>query len=132
MSRREAALLALIGFVIWLSGAVGFRFAGALMFESGLPMLLLSAGSVAVSVCLLLNAVMAWRKAARAQALTIAVVMTLPGLFGDVAYILNFSGLTGLRAATAGPFAAVLIFGTAVLLGFALLRAAAGGGRTAA
>jgi hypothetical protein len=37
-----------------------------------------------------------------------------------VAYILNFSLLTGLRPETAGPFAAVLIFGTAVLLAYAL------------
>ena len=48
--------------------------------------------------------------------------MTLPGLLGDVAYILNFSRITGLRPTTAGPFAAVLIFGTAVLLAYALVR----------
>ena len=69
---------------------------------------------------------MGWRKIPASQALTSAVVMTLPGLFGDVAYILNFGALTGLKPDTAGPFAAVLIFGTAVLLGYGLMVERAG------
>ena len=126
MTNRETLILALIGFSIWLSGAVTFRFGGALMFESGLPILMASGGGVGLSVCLLLRSIMGWRKIAASQALTAAVVMTLPGLFGDVAYILNFSALTGLKPETAGPFAAVLIFGTAVLLGYGLLVTRAG------
>ncbi len=123
MTNRETLTLALIGFGIWLSGAVTFRFGGALMFESGLPILLAVGVGVGLSVCMLLRSIMGWRKIDGSHALTAAVVMTLPGLLGDVAYILNFSALTGLKPETAGPFAAVLIFGTAMLLGYGLIVA---------
>ena len=123
MTTREIGLLGLIGFGIWLSGAVGFRLGGALMFQNGPLVLALVAGGMAFSVCLLLRATMDWRKIPAGQSAAVALVMTLGGLFGDVAYILNFSAVTGLKATTAGPFAAVLIFATAVLYAYALVRA---------
>ena len=49
--------------------------------------------------------------------------MALPGLLGDVAYILAFHEITGLDPLTAGPYAALIIFGNAALLAFALVRA---------
>ena len=125
MTRKDLIILGLLGFGIWLNGAVMFRFGGAMMFESGPLALILSAGAIAVAVCLLLRSIMGWRKIAAADAVTAAVILTLPGLFGDVAYILNFSALTGLKPATAGPFAAVLILGTAVLLAYAVVLARA-------
>ena len=106
-----------------LKRAVGYRLGGKLLFESGPVVLALVALGMAVSVCLLLRASMDWRKVPVAQSATVALVMTISGLFGDVAYILDFSGLTGLKATTAGPFAAVLIFATAVLYLYALIRA---------
>ena len=123
MPPRELTILGLLGFGIWLNGAVMFRFGGKMLFESGLPILLLTGVGIALSVCLLLRSTMAWRKVPPAQAVTAATVMIVPGLFGDVAYILNFSALTGLQPVTAGPFAAVLIFGTAALLAYALVLA---------
>jgi Family of unknown function (DUF5367) len=124
MTTKETILLGLMGFGIWLSGAVGFRLGGALLFENGPLALAVVALSMAVSVCLLLKATMDWRKVPIAQSAAVALVMTLGGLFGDVAYIANFSAITGLKAATAGPFAAVLIFATAALYAYALIRAA--------
>jgi hypothetical protein len=124
MASRELGLLSLIGFGIWLSGAVTFRFGGALMFESGPLAVAISAVAIAVTVCLLLRSMMDWRKAPIAQSVPVAVVMTLPGLFGDVVYILNFHTLTGLKPETAGAYAAVVIFGTAALYLYALWRAA--------
>jgi hypothetical protein len=118
------AILAVVGFGIWLSGAITFRFGGALLFESGLPVLLVAGAGIAVSVCLLLNMVTGWRKTPRAEVLRAAAVLALPGLFADVAYVLNFSALTGLKSVTAGPFAAVVIFGNAALLAYALVLAA--------
>ena len=123
MPRGESTILALVGFGVWLSGAVTFRFGGAFLFESGPLVLALAAISVAASVCFLLKATMDWRKLAAADAVTVAVIMALPGLLGDVAYILAFPQVTGLAAATAGPYAALIIFGNAALLGFALFRA---------
>ena len=126
MTRKDLIILALLGFGIWLNGAVMFRFGGAMMFENGPLALLLSAAAVALAVCLLLRSIMSWRKVPPAEAVTAAVVLTLPGLFADVAYILNFSALTGLQPVTAGPFAAVLIFGTAVLLTYSVVLARRG------
>jgi hypothetical protein len=125
LPRREMALFALLGFGVWLSGAVMFRFGGHLMFESGPWVLVLSGVGVAISVCLLLNATMAWRRAPSANALSVAVAMALPGLFGDVLYVLAFAQITGLEPFTAAPFAAVLILGNANLLAYALFRSCA-------
>ena len=120
---RQAGLYALVGFAVWLSGAILFRLGGALIFKSGPAILLASALGVAVSVCVLLKATMDWRKAPPAEAVAIAVVMCLPGLLGDVGYILAFPQITGLSPATAGPYAALIIFGNAALLAYALFRA---------
>jgi len=122
MARRETTLYAALGFGVWLSGAVMFRLGGRLMFESGPWILLFSAIGIAVSVCLLLRTTMMWRKAPSHQSVLIAVVMALPGLFGDVAYVLDFSAITGLQPTTVGPFAALVIFGNAILLTYALVR----------
>lgn len=123
MTRQETTLYALLGFAVWLSGAVMFKFGGKFLFESGPWVLLASAIGIAASVCFLLKATMDWRKAALGDAVTIAVVMGLPGLLGDVVYILAFPQITGLKAETAGPYAALIIFGNAALLGYALFRA---------
>ena len=125
MSRNEAVLFALVGFGVWLSGAVLFRLGGALLFENGPLVQAAAALGIAGSVCLLLKATMDWRKAAPATAVTVAVVMALPGLFGDVAYVLAFPQITGLKPLTAVPYAAVILFGNAVLLAYALWRARA-------
>ncbi len=123
LSRGQMGIFALLGFGVWLSGAVMFRLGGHLMFESGVWAIAISAVAIAASVCLLLNATMAWRGANAAQAVTVAVVMALPGLFGDAVYILAFPIVTGLRPLTVAPYAAVIVFGNAALLAFALLRA---------
>jgi hypothetical protein len=123
MTSREMTTLGLLGFGIWLSGAVMFRFGGALMFENGPWVLAASGAGIAFSVCLLLSSIMGWRKTPAAQAVTAAVVMTLPGLFGDVIYVLEFHRITGLQATTAGSYAAVVIFGTAALFLYALYLA---------
>ena len=122
MTHRETILYAVLGFGVWLSGAVMFRLGGRLMFESGPWVLLFSAIGIAVSVCLLLRTTMAWRKAPLHQSVWIAVIMALPGLYGDVAYVLNFSAITGLQPTSVGPFAALVVFGNAVLLSYALVR----------
>ncbi len=123
MRQSELRLFATLGLLIWLSGAVTFRFGGHLMFESGPVIVAVSAISIAVSVCLLLSTLMNWRKASETDSLVIAVVMALPGLFGDVAYTLAFAPITGLKPETASTFAAVVIFGNAALFSFALWRA---------
>jgi len=122
MTARETVILGLLGFGIWLSGAITFRFGGGLLFENGPGILALSAAGIALTVCLLLKSIMDWRKAPASQSVTVAVIMTLSGLFGDVVYVLGFHRITGLSQVTAGSYAAVILFGTAVLFAYALAR----------
>ncbi len=113
MTQRDALIFALTGFVVWLVGAVMFRFGGHWLFESGPWVLLAASVSTGFSVCFLLNATMAWRKAPAESAVLVAVIMALPGLFGDAAYALGFHAITGLDQASAGAFAALVIVGNA-------------------
>jgi hypothetical protein len=123
MARKDVAIFAGVGFVVWLSGVFLFRLGGRLMLESGPLVLLASALGVAASVCFLLKATMDWRKARVSDAVSIAVVMALPGLFGDSLYVPAFSAVTGAPVADTGAFAGLIIFGNAALLAYALFRA---------
>ncbi|WP_394761249.1 DUF5367 family protein [Phenylobacterium sp.] len=122
MTTKEMTILALLGFGVWVSGAVTFKFGGGALFENGPWVLAASAVAIALAVCLVLRSIMDWRKAPISQSVTVAVIMTLGGLFGDVAYILGFHRITGLSQVTAGAYAAVVIFATAVLFTYALVR----------
>ena len=126
MTNRETAIYALAGFSVWLSGAFTFRLGGRLLFENGPLVLALSTLAIAATVCFVLRGAMSWRKAAPSQAVEIAVVMITPGLFGEVARLAAFGWATGLHAETAAPFAAVMIFSTAVLLVYAMMVARRG------
>ncbi|MBL8555254.1 MAG: DUF5367 family protein [Phenylobacterium sp.] len=120
MTAKELGVLALLGFGVWLGGAVTFRFGGGLLFENGPLVLAASAVGIAVTVCILLRSIMTWRGSPDAEAVTVAVAMAIPGLFGDVAYTLAFAPITGLSPLTAGPYAAIILFGNACLLAYAL------------
>jgi hypothetical protein len=116
MTPRETAIYALAGFGVWLSGAFSFRLGGRFLFENGPLALALSTVAIAGAVCFVLRSAMSWCKAPASQAVEIAVVMITPGLFGETVRLSVFGWATGLHVETAGPFAAVMIFNTAVLL----------------
>ena len=113
-------VLALTGFSIWLGGAVGFKFGAQLLLESGPAVLAAVLLGTAVSVCLMLGPVLKWRKIPASEAAAAAVPLVLPGLFADAAFTLAFPLITGRPVAYAGSFAAVIIFGNAALLAYAL------------
>ncbi|MBA2588805.1 MAG: DUF5367 family protein [Alphaproteobacteria bacterium] len=119
---RELSIYAAIGFSVWLSGAVEVWFAGRHLFESGAGVTLLSAIFIAVGVCWIFRSTMRWRKAPPSQAVTIAVAMALPGLFGEPGRQLLFGWATGLQARTQPAFAATLFFGNTALLAYAMFR----------
>jgi hypothetical protein len=126
MNRRDTIIYALLGMGAWLNGAIGFRLGGPALFESG-P--LVTAGVaivIAGLVCAVLRAAMGWRKADRSQAVTIAVIMALPGLFGETARQLVFVSTTGLPLDASPTFSAVIFFGNAVLLTYAVFLARRG------
>ena len=121
MTRTDTLLYALAGFSVWLSGAVSFRIGGRWLFEHGPVVLAAGALSIAVSVCLALRAAMGWRKADDRQAVEVATIMVLPGLFAETARMALFRWATGLHSETAAAFAAVLFFGTGVLMLYAVI-----------
>ena len=120
MSRRDIVIYAAAGLAIWLNGAVMFRLGGRVLFDNG-PILVAVVGiAVAVLVCVAFRATLAWRRGRPSDALTVAVVMALPGLFGEVARQSVFSWATDMPVASAPGLAAVIFFGNAVLLSYAL------------
>jgi hypothetical protein len=123
ITTKNLAIYAFIGLSVWLNGAVTFRLGGKMLFENGPLVAAASAVGIALAVCLTLRATMGWRKAQAAQSLPIAVVMALPGLFGEAARQLAFHWATGLQPQTQPAFVAAIFFGNAVLLTYAFWRA---------
>jgi hypothetical protein len=119
MTRRDTLFYAVAGLGVWLNGAVTFRLGGRILFAHGPAVTVLVAIVIAVLVCMALRLAMGLRKARAADAVTIAVIMALPGLFGETLRQIAFSWATGLDVATAPAFAATILFGNAVLLTYA-------------
>lgn len=122
MSRQDMLIYAVAGLVVWLNGAVAFRLGGRILFESGPLVTAFVAVVIAFLVCAAFRLAMDWRKTSASQAVTVAVVMALPGLFGEAARQLVFRWATGLTVDVAPTFAAVIFFGNAVLLTYAVIR----------
>jgi hypothetical protein len=126
VSRRDALIYVAAGLAIWLNGAVSFRLGGRILFDSGPVVTVMVGIAVAVLVCVAFRATMAWRKGRASDAVTIAVLMALPGLFGETARQIAFHWATGLKVTDAPAFAAVIVFGNAVLLTYAVFIARRG------
>ena len=122
MSNKDALIYAAVGLSVWLNGAVTFRLAGRVLFENGPALITISALVIALLVCLIFQRTMIWRKGKAAQAVTVAVIMALPGLFGEAVRQALFSWATGLDVGTAPAFAATMFFGNAVLLTYAVVQ----------
>jgi len=123
ISDKDMLIYALAGLGVWLNGAVTFRLGGRMLFENGPLVSGAAAIAIAVAVCLVLRVTMAWRKAPDSQAVTIAVTMALPGLFGETARQMVFPWATSLQPDTAATFAATIFFGNAALLTYAWFKA---------
>jgi len=117
---REILIYAAIGLSVWLNGAITFRLLGRALFESGPSILVLVAIAIALAICSIYRGSMRWRKTDVTQAVAVAVVMVLPGLFGEVARQLAFSWATGLKPGSQPAFVATILFGNAVLLAYAM------------
>jgi hypothetical protein len=123
VSTRDLVIYALAGLGVWLNGAITFHLGGKLLFQHGPALTAVVALVIAVLVCAAFRFAMTWRKAQASQAVTVAVAMALPGLFGEAARQLVFPWATGLRPEDASTFAAVIFFGNGVLLAYAVLVA---------
>lgn len=128
LSNRDLLVYAAIGLGVWLNGALTFRLGGRVLFDSG-PLVCVVVGLViAALVCAVFRATLAWRKGPPSQAVTVAVVMALPGLFAEAARQIVFPWATGLSIEIAPRFDAVIFFGNAVLLTYALVVSRQGDG----
>lgn len=121
MRTRDLLIYAAVGLSVWLNGAVTFRIAGRALFQSGPLVTALVAVVIAIAVCVAYRATMAWRGGRPRDALTICVVMALPGLFAEALRQLVFHWATGLPDQTAPVFNAVIFFGNGALLTYALI-----------
>jgi hypothetical protein len=122
MTNRDYWIYALVGLSVWVNGAITFHLGGRFLFENGPLVTALVGVAIAVLVCLAFRATMGWRKTDAAYAVTVAILMALPGLFGEAARQLVFSWATGLKPGEAPVFDAVIFFGNAVLMTYALIK----------
>jgi hypothetical protein len=120
VTARDILIYAAIGFGVWLSGAVEFRYGGRFLFENGPWAAGLSAVFIAVAVCWIFRSVLRWRHGNPRDGVTVAVAMALPGLFGEALRQLLFGWSTGLKPGTQPVFAATLFLGNAVLLAYSV------------
>jgi hypothetical protein len=123
LTGREMAIYAAIGFSVWLNGVLTFRLGSAFLFESSPATGIAVALFICIAVCLIFRSTMRWRRTKESEALTVAVTMMLPGLFGEAARMSLFSWATGLDVRVAPRFAATMILGNAALIAYALVRA---------
>jgi hypothetical protein len=123
MRNHDTLAYGFAGLSVWLNGALAFRLGGHILFGHGPLVIVLAALVIALLVCLVLRAAMSWRKARASQAVGVAVVMALPGLFGETARQVFFPWATGLSVDAAPAFAALIFFGNAVLLTYAVIVA---------
>jgi hypothetical protein len=121
LTTREILIYASIGLGVWINGAITFRLGSSWLFENG-PFV---TGSVtifiALAVCTIFRSAMRWRGTRQTEALTVAVSMLLPGLFCESVRQSMFSWATGLLISTAPRFSAIMFFGNAVLITYALI-----------
>ncbi|HEX4105651.1 MAG TPA: DUF5367 family protein [Rhizomicrobium sp.] len=122
LGNRDALIYAAIGLGVWLNGALTFRLGGAFLFESGLAMSVAVAIFISLAVCFIFRSTMRWRGTKESEALTVAIIMLLPGLFGEAARQSVFGWATGLDASAAPRFSAIMFLGNAVLIAYALAR----------
>ena len=123
LNNRDMAIYAGIGLAVWLNGALTFRLGGVFLFESGPLMTAAVAVLIAVAVCLIFRSTMRWRGTKESEALTVAIAMLLPGLFGEAGRQSVFHWATGLPIQVAARFSAVMFLGNGALIAYALLRA---------
>jgi hypothetical protein len=64
---------------------------------------------------------MRWRGTDRSQAVIVAVIMAVPGLFGETVRQIFFGWATGLSLPAQPVFAATIFFGNAILLTYAVI-----------
>lgn len=123
LTNRDITIYALIGLGVWLNGALTFRLGGDFLFQSGPLVTAAVAIVVAVAVCLIFRGTMRWRGTKDAEALTVAIAMLLPGLFGEAARQSVFHWATGLPIRAAPRFSAIMFLGNGVLITYALIKA---------
>lgn len=122
LCNRDITIYAGVGAGVWLNGALTFRLGGPFLFEGGRAMTIAVAAFIAAAVCLIFRSTMRWRGTQESEALVVAVVMLLPGLFGEAARQSFFTWATGLEVGAAPSFSAIMFFGNAVLISYALMR----------
>lgn len=123
LTDRDMAIYAAIGLGVWLNGALTFWLGGSFLFEGGAPTSVAVALFIAIAVCLIFRSTMRWRGTKESEALTVAITMLLPGLFGEAARQSVFHWATGLPVQAAPRFSATMFLGNGVLIAYALFRA---------
>src|SRR5262245_31026438 len=97
----------LLGVVLWAGGTLLYRNLGTMLFESGLIVYWTNFAVTVVAFCAVFMQSASRRKIPREHWPTTALLMAVPGLFGEAITLLQFAAiLPALRTETAASYAA--------------------------
>jgi Family of unknown function (DUF5367) len=122
MNTKNRIGFCLLGFVIWAMATLIYRMTGAYFFEGSAAgywlNLIVSGVLCAAAVC----GLMKWRRIDQKDWLQGAICLALPGMWGEIPILANFSELmNNMQPETAGWYAAFLFGCYSSLMSFAWL-----------
>ncbi len=117
MTTHDKLLFAFFGAAFWVAGTILYEFRGTHVFEGGSQRFwinFLITPIVSAAVCILL---LKWRHVPSADWASAALLIALPGMFGEAALLSDFARfMPRMHPATAGRYGAFLFASYALFL----------------
>lgn len=120
MKPYDKVLLLLIGIAFWVGGTILYRYRGHQLFEGsdlGYWINFVLTPVVTTAICIL---ILKWRDVPRADWGSAALLLALPGMFGETALLSRFAAfMPRMRPESAGRYGAFLFVTYALFLAIA-------------
>jgi hypothetical protein len=133
MKMNDKLLFGLFGLTFWIVGTLAYEARGPQVFEASARRYWFNFAVtpvVTAAVCIL---ILRWRKIPAAEWATAALLIALPGMFGEAALLSNFARfMPRMHPATAGRYGAFLFASYALFLTIAEIATILGSGGLAA
>jgi len=117
MKPLDKLLFLLLGVVFWIAGTVLYEFRGQHVFESGSQRYWINFVLTPVLTAAICVLILKWRHVAPTDWASAALLLALPGMFGEAALLSRFAVfMPRLRPETAGRYGAFLFATYALFL----------------
>jgi hypothetical protein len=120
MKRQDIAPLLVLGFVIWLLGTIYYAYRGPAILETTRMRYWSAFALSSILSGLLSIGILRWRQIALSNWTTAVLLLTLPGMVGEVIVLSNLSTfMPKVQAASGGKYGAFLFAAYALVLAVA-------------